>query len=375
MESQKVLITGATGKIGNLLAAELLRHNFKVRILVRKGSSSRLSHLLSSDVGIFKGDIRDFTTVSRAMEGVSLVFHLAALLHINLPEPSRVQFMEQEYYDINVLGTWNIFKAALHHGVKRVVFFSTVAVYGPGKNGETFFEESPLNPGTPYAATKALGEKLAMDINNILASKGSSPLVTVLRPASVYGAGVTGNYLRLIKALRRGFFIIPRGSKTPLGAVRTLVHERDVLRGAILAATHPEASGKTYNLTDGTTHTLQDIALSIAGALGKKVVLIKVPSRCFCFLARSLGRKIALIKVPSRFFYFPAGVLGKKVILFKVCSSFFYFLAGALHALDKLMERCAVDGSKIERELGFTPEYDLKRGWGVALGNGDILGE
>ncbi|MBF0201259.1 MAG: NAD-dependent epimerase/dehydratase family protein [Desulfamplus sp.] len=339
-----VLLTGATGKIGKLLAAELLRQNFKVRILVRKGSSSALSHRLPSDAEIFRGDIRDFSSVSKAVEGVSLVFHLAALLHVNLPDPS----MDLDYHNINVLGTWNILKASLYHGVQRVVFFSTVAVYGNSVYGETFCEESRINPTTPYAVTKAGAEQLAIGVNDMLKSKDRFPLVTILRLSSVYGPGVTGNYLKLIGAVRRGFFIIPADSRlNPAGALRSLINEEDVVRGAILAATHPEAPGKIYNLTDGHVHTLQDIVLSIAGAMDKKMILIKVPAKPFQLTVDKLDRFSSLnCLIPN------------KIAV---------FLGHVSHALDKLMENCPVNGSKIQRELGFKPKYNLNQGWHRAM--------
>lgn len=341
----RVLVTGATGKIGPLLIAELLRRKYEVRVLVRRLPSTPFSGgacqcQTIDGVELFYGDITDFDSLGRAMAGTTLVFHLAALLHVNNPHPS----MHGRYHDINVTGTWNVLKASMQAGVKRVVLFSTISVYGPGAWDQVFFENSCLNPVTIYSRSKTLAEELACRVNT---QCGKKPLVTILRLASVYGTRVAGNYQRLIKAVRKGFFPILVSSDhhgAEKGVLRTLIHEQDAVAGAILAALHPEAAGKIYNLTDGTAHHLSDIVQCMADALSKEVVLLKVPASPL----RKTAETISYMQdhMPH--------VLGRP-------------MGRIAHVLDKLMENIVVDGAKMQKELGFMPQYDLNRGWYQAL--------
>ncbi|MBF0411544.1 MAG: NAD-dependent epimerase/dehydratase family protein [Desulfamplus sp.] len=366
---KRALVTGASGKIGTLLVTELLRQNFKVRVLLRKQSlypsnefifssrscsSNTFSYpspvfLVSPDVEIVWGDITDYHSVLDATSGVDYIFHLAALLHINNPDPS----LYGKYYDINVIGTRNVFDAALKSGVQRVILFSTISVYGSSSinslnsdraiyssnqvvnnifpNKDIFYESSPVNPLSIYSKTKVLAERY------------QSSFVTILRLASVYGTRVTGNYLRLIEAVKRGFFIIPV-NKEGFSVYRTLIHENDVVLGAILAATHPEAAGKIYNLTDGDIHSLEDIVKAVADAFSVNVRILRIP-------AKPIHKFSNVIRRYNRINISPISRNIEK----------------ALSAVDKLMENIAVDGHKIQIELGFKPQYDLQSGWYHAL--------
>lgn len=359
---KKVLVTGATGKIGPLLVAELLRQQFHVRLFLRHDSIDLLS-VFSQNVEIFYGDIRDYQAVFNAVSGVDYIFHLAALLHKNNPPLS----IYSRYYDINVMGTHNIIDASLKAGVKRVILFSSISVYGAGLPSQIFYETSKTNPVTIYAKTKLFAEERALGNKSVSAKclgrverslateknctssdfhsieNAPSSLVTILRLASVYGSRVTGNYQLLIKAVRTGFFCIPH-AKGGCGAVRTLIHENDVVAGAILAATHPYAAGKTYNLTDGQVHSLEEIIKAIAEALSVKIKILKIPEE------------------PLRIF---------SDFIHKHHHQLVPFLSQKIEntacAIDKLMENIVVDSQKIQTEIGFKPMYNLRKGWHHAL--------
>jgi len=109
----------------------------------------------SDDVETRIGDVTDKSAVQSAMQGVNAVIHLAALLHIVNP-PSELR---EKYERINVGGTATVVEAAISAGVKRVVLFSTIAVYGPS-DGCVLNEMSPTHPDTFYAQTKLNSEKL-----------------------------------------------------------------------------------------------------------------------------------------------------------------------------------------------------------------------
>ncbi|MCJ7663527.1 MAG: SDR family oxidoreductase, partial [Desulfobacterales bacterium] len=123
---------------------------------------------------------------------------MAALLHIVNPPPE----LREKYERVNVGGTAMIADAAIKAGVKRVVLFSTIAVYGQAE-GQVLNEQSPTHPDTFYAQTKLSAERIVL---NARVADGQ-PLGTVLRLGAVYGSRIKGNYERLTHALARHRFI------------------------------------------------------------------------------------------------------------------------------------------------------------------------
>ena len=272
------------------------------------------------------------------MQGVDAVVHMAALLHIvNLPSELR-----EKYERVNIGGTATVVEAAIKAGVKRVVMFSTIAVYGTS-DGFVLKEISPTHPDTFYAQTKRAAEQIVL---NAKGADGQS-LGTVLRLGAVYGSRIKGNYERLTRALAVGKWgtrlhhvpHFPRFPFIPIGNGlnrRTLIYDKDVGRAAALAVSHPAAAGRVFNVTDGGFHTLTEIIESICAALGRKPPRLSLPVG----LARAL---IGLIEKGSL-------AIGLKPPVTKAI-------------IDKYTEDIAVDGSLIQKELGFVPQYDLKTGW------------
>ncbi len=303
---------------------ELLRHSgYRVRAFSRRP----VKGLLAPGVDLQCGDIADPAAVDTAMAGVSLVIHLAALLHVVDDAPQ----LHQEFDRVNCIGTQHVVDAAVRHGVERVVHFSTISVYGTG-DGSVFHEDSPVNPVSAYAKTKLAGERIVL---NAVRQDGR-PLGTVLRLAAVYGSRVKGNYDQLLRALARGWFV-------PVGEGRnrrSLVYDRDVARAALVAATHPAAAGRLYNVSDAQPHELREIIATICHALGRKPPRIVMPVG----LARAA-----------------AAVAEDGAQMFGLKSQF------RRSTIDKYLEDIAVDNTRIRAELRFEPTYDLTAGWAEAV--------
>ena len=211
--------------------------------------------------------------------------------------------------------------------MKRVVLFSTIAVYG-SSDGRVINEMSPTHPDTFYAQTKRAAEQIVLNARGA----DGQPLGTVLRLGAVYGSRIKGNYERLTRALAGNRFI-PIGNGLNR---RTLVYDKDVGRAAALAVSHPAAAGRVFNVTDGGFHTLNEIIDSICSALGRKPPRLSLPvgpTRTLIGLIEKGSRAIGLKPPVTR------GII------------------------DKYTEDIAVDGSLIQKELGFVPPYDLKTGW------------
>jgi len=205
------------------------------------------------------------------------------------------------------------------------VYFSTIAVYGPSKPDEILDEASPLRPQSVYAETKLRGERAAMQ----------GPSVVILRLAAVYGRRVKGNYHRLIRGIQQGIFV-----RVGLGINRrTLVHEHDVTRAAILAGENA-ASGRIYNVTDGDVHEVREILDAISAALGRRLLPGHLPV------------------APTRFII---GIIEDAFRLTGRTSPI------GRDTLDKLVEDVAVSGGNLQTDLGFQPVFDLAAGWREAL--------
>jgi dihydroflavonol-4-reductase len=171
------LITGATGFVGAHVARRLLDHGFRVAALVRPGSNRSL--LQSLDIDWRDGDLRDAVSINRAMSGCSAVFHCAADYRLWSPDPT-------ELYLNNVGGTRNVMKAALAHGVQRVVYTSTVGALGLPEGGGAGNEDTPTGLDRMvghYKRSKFMAEQLVRE----MASTGMD--VVIVNPSTPVGAG------------------------------------------------------------------------------------------------------------------------------------------------------------------------------------------
>ena len=151
----KVLITGATGAIGPRVVHALLQTGCQIRAF---SVDIPAAGMFPQSVEVLIGDITDKEAVKSAMQGVDAVVHMAALLHIVNPSPE----LREKYERVNVGGTATIVEAAINAHVKRIVLFSTIAVYGPS-GGRVLNEESPTHPDTFYAQTKLAAEKIVLN--------------------------------------------------------------------------------------------------------------------------------------------------------------------------------------------------------------------
>ncbi|MBD0370053.1 MAG: NAD-dependent epimerase/dehydratase family protein [Pyrinomonadaceae bacterium] len=311
---QIALVTGAGGSIGSTLVHRLLERGYAVRALVREGAPS----LLSENAEVIRGDITDYRLMRDVASGVDVAFHLAAKLHVNSPAPE----LKGEYERVNVEGTRTLAQAMNDAGARRLVFFSTINVYGATRAGQIMDETSPLNPDSWYAETKARAEEIV---------SLATPSV-ILRVAAVYGPNMKGNFPRLLHALkkRRPVLVVDGSNR------RTLVYIEDLCRASILAAEHPLAEGQTYNVTDGAVHTLREIINAMSDALKRPRPKFSLPKSTVRFAAGMLEDCLRVLGKSS-----PVG----------------------RSTVDKLTEDVAASGEKIQQQLGFQPQYDLQAGW------------
>jgi len=154
----RVLVTGGTGALGPGLVRRLTDAGFPVRVFARDLPSPGA---LPEGVELLIGDLGDRECVRKAVEGVKLVFHLAALLHIPNPAPE----LHSEYWRVNVEGTRCVVEEWEVAGVEGLVYFSTISVYGPTV-GTCADEDTPPHPESIYAKTKLAGEDVVRAARN-----------------------------------------------------------------------------------------------------------------------------------------------------------------------------------------------------------------
>ena len=272
VEGKRILVTGAAGFIGSHLVEELLERGAIVRALVHYNSASsvgNLAYLRTAQkwpLDIVAGNIEDSDFVLRAVEGMDIVLHLAALIGIPYSYVAP-----RSYVRTNVEGTLNILEAVRRLGARRVVHTSTSEVYGTARR-EPMDENHPLQGQSPYAASKIGADKLA---ESYYRSFGT-PVVT-LRPFNTFGPRQSARAVIptiITQALERQEITL--GSLDPQ---RDLTYVGDTVDGFIRAAIRRGVEGETINLGTGETHSIGAIAARILSLIGTNKSLRCDPER------------------------------------------------------------------------------------------------
>lgn len=260
LQGVPVLVTGADGFIGSHLVERLAAEGAHVRAFClynSRGSAGWLDEIPASvraGLDIRLGDIRDARFVERAMDGIHVAFHLAALIAIPYSYVAAESFV-----DTNVRGTMNVLEAALRARVGRVIHTSTSEVYGT-PDDLPIRESHPLRAQSPYAASKVAADQLA------LAYHLSYGLETVvLRPFNTYGPRQSERavLLTMIRQLLAGQREIRLGR---LDTRRDLTFVADTVDGFVRAASAPDLAGRTIQLGTGRAVSIGEL-LEIAKTL------------------------------------------------------------------------------------------------------------
>ncbi|HEX2295980.1 MAG TPA: SDR family NAD(P)-dependent oxidoreductase [Actinomycetota bacterium] len=258
------LVTGGAGFIGSHVVEELVAEGLQVRVLdtLVKGKLASIQYLVDNGkVEFVEGDIRDRDSVDKAVRGCDYVFHTAGI-HI-----VRSFASPEECIDVNIRGSYNVFRAALTHGVRRVVFSSSSSIYGDPER-LPMSEDSPVNATDPYGASKWMAEQLLVT----LAGEGLE--WNALRYFNVYGerqaahAYYTTVITTFIKRLLNGEppVIDGKGEQS-----MDFTHVSDVARANLLAM-RCEAHDEVFNVGTGVSTTVKELAEILRQALGVDVV-------------------------------------------------------------------------------------------------------
>ena len=237
---KKVLVTGADGFIGSHLTEMLVREGYRVKALSQYNSFNHWGWLedvdCRDDIEVVSGDVRDPHYCRHITKDVDGVFHLAALIAIPYSYVAP-----DSYVDTNVKGTLNICQAALDNGVERVIHTSTSEVYGTAQY-VPIDEKHPLQPQSPYSASKIGADAMAMSFFNAF----DLPL-TIARPFNTYGPRQSARAVipTIISQIASGMKRIKLGDVTP---TRDFNYVADTCRGFLALARCDAAVGQTVNI-------------------------------------------------------------------------------------------------------------------------------
>jgi nucleoside-diphosphate-sugar epimerase len=244
----RVLVTGATGFTGGHLARTLSAAGDHVRALVRDPAAA--GTLAAAGVELEPGDLGDPASIERAVAGVEVVYHVAAVYRqAGLPPGT--------YRHVNATAVRDIVEASARAGATRVVHCSTVGVHGDIEHPPAD-EDAPLKPGDIYQVTKLEGERLARE-----AGRRTGIGVTIVRPTGIYGPGDR----RLLKLFRG----VARRRWMTLGSGKIYYHLTyidDLVAGIRLCGEHPAAANRTYILAGGEVTSLNELVDLVAGEAG-----------------------------------------------------------------------------------------------------------
>ncbi|MEW8027581.1 MAG: NAD-dependent epimerase/dehydratase family protein [Candidatus Thiodiazotropha sp.] len=300
-----VLVTGANGFVGKHLCRYMISSGYGVRAALRQ----QLPHWpLCEQVAV--GEIDGATDWSGALDGMDTVIHLAARVHV-------MQEFESDplaaFRRVNVAGSAALARQAAEAGVKRMIYLSSVKVNGERTHGIPYRADDQPSPEDAYGISKWEAEQALTGI----AEQTQLELV-IVRPVLVYGAGVKGNFQRLMALLRRD-------APLPLGGIsnhRSFLSVQNLLDFLHCCIDHPHAAGEVFLAADGEDLSTPELIRKLAHAMNRRARLFPVP--------------LALLRLGG-------------------------WLTGRTSMIARLTEDLQVDLSKNRERLGWTPVMEMDR--------------
>ena len=313
----RVCVTGGTGFLGTVLVRDLLARGIPVRVLARP--SRRADQLETQGAEVVCGGLGDPDCIARAVEGADTVYHLAA----KVDTPGR----RADFLETNVAGTERVLTACLQQGVGRVVYASSLAVYGPVPNGQRIDENTPCDQSPQlrdfYAQSKILADELAVTF-----ARETTLPITILRPGIVYGFGKQLPVGLLGFTLGKTNFVFGNPNyRIPLNYVENLV---DAMQVAVQSA---GGQFQQFNLVD-------DDELTLANYHQAKTAVDKTVTHFFPGWPVRLGGPFAEIAIRML-------PVGGSVRFSK-------------HQLNRALQDRWYDTRRIREETGWAPKVGLK---------------
>lgn len=281
-----VLVTGSSGFVGQALCHELAARGHVVHACVRNLAS--VPAIAPTTIRwVPTGDLSEDTDWRDVLHDFSqdhpdlphAIIHCAARAHV-MNEGDKALPL---YQAINVGATLHLAEQATQAGINRLVFLSSVKVNGERTAaGQPFRDDDPACPEDSYGVSKWEAELALHDV-----AHRTELEVVIVRPPLVYGAGVKGNLLRLMKLMSRGFPL-------PLGSIhnrRAMVGIDNLVDLLILCTHHPKAAGRTFLVSDNEDLSTPALLRSLANHMNRKAYLLPVPVSVLRLLGRLTAKQ------------------------------------------------------------------------------------
>ncbi|MCK9801676.1 NAD-dependent epimerase/dehydratase family protein [Pseudomonas sp. MAFF 302030] len=270
--SRRILLTGASGFIGQALAAHLIAQGHQVSAIGRRPPAARA-------LRFFPGELNNTPQLAQALEGVECVVHLAGRAHqLRNVEPNPLEGFRSANRDLSLL----LANEAVKAGVRRFVFLSSIGVNGASSGKEPFVEASLPAPHSDYALSKFEAEQaLWADLSR------SEMELTVVRPPLVYAESAPGNFARLLR-------LVASGVPLPFARIddkRSMIALDNLVTLIETCAIHPAAANELFLAADGEDLSIGEIINLLALGMGRKARLWPVSSSILAAGASLLGRR------------------------------------------------------------------------------------
>jgi len=328
--STTVIITGASGWLGQNLVRAVAPQRSQVRCLVRDEQEAALLAVVGPSVEPIVGDVRDPAAIDRLFDGTQqpTVVHAAAIIH-----PVS---LVRELHDVNVGGTQLVLDRVRRNGAGRLVHISSNSPYGANPTPDhRFDEESPQHPYLGYGRSKADAEALVRQ-----ASDRGDVKSVVLRPPWFYGPFQPPRQTQWIRTVRRGRFPLVGDGRNR----RSMIYTGNLVHAVLRAEVAPGVEGRQYWVADGDPLDMREILATVRRALeaeGFPVSGTRQPR-----LPRAAGvvaeRLDTILQARGRY-------------------------SQALHVLGELKDTIACDISRARTELRYAPEVDLFEGMRASI--------
>ncbi len=311
--NERVLVTGANGFVGKYVCRKLIASGFSPIAGLRDLKTwPELQQAIPglNEISLL-GDVDTNPKLQSSLSGASVVVHLAARVHV-MKESTSDPLLA--FTKVNMNGTKSIALAAVAAGVRRLIFVSTVKVHGESTSGNPLCEDTPSNPGDPYAVSKWEGEEALRAIG---VETGLE--IVIVRPPLVYGPEVRGNFLRLIKLVDLALPLPwPKAANC-----RSMIGVENLADFLVRCVDHPKAAGQSFLVKDS-----EDISTR------------ELMSR----LARFLSRPLRLFPAPEPLVRFAAKLVSKQDVV------------------SRLLDSLVIDSGRAQRLLDWVPPVSLDEG-------------
>lgn len=300
-----VLVTGATGFVGRALCPVIRASEHHLRAAVRNANGCAVEDCCTIDA------ISGSTDWSACLEGMDVVIHLAARVHVMKADDAGAM---GAFLEVNLHGTERLARQAAAAGVKRFIYLSSIKVNGEYTEGQAFDERSIPAPHDAYAISKFRAEQALQQV-----AEDTGMEVVILRPPLIYGPEVKANFYNLLK-------LVDSGLPLPFAKLqnrRSLVYVGNLVDALMLCISHPGAAGQTFLVSDGEAVSTSELIQQMSKALGRSGRLFPMPLNLFSRMMRLIGKA---------------------------------------SVFDRLTQSLVVDSTKLHAALGWRPPYSLTQG-------------